>query len=57
MIQIRHQHEPVNCQIDYLNERYVIKFNKPIRGVALGQSAVFYKKNICMGGGVISKAF
>tara|TARA_X000000368_G_scaffold140186_2_gene110284 strand:- start:1111 stop:2214 length:1104 start_codon:yes stop_codon:yes gene_type:complete len=57
MIQIRHQHEPVDCQIDYLNDRYVIKFNKPIRGVALGQSAVFYKKNICMGGGVISRAF
>ena len=34
-----------------------LNFKKEIRGVAPGQSAVFYRDNMCLGGGVISKAF
>ena len=57
LVQIRHQHKPINCKIIYKENKYIIDFENTIRGVAPGQSAVFYKDNICLGGGVISKAF
>ena len=57
LVQIRHQHKPINCKIFYKENKYVVDFENHIRGVAPGQSAVFYKDNICLGGGVISKAF
>ena len=52
LVQIRHQHDPVHCKIDFNNGFNVI-FDQEIRGVANGQSAVFYKDNLCLGGGVI----
>ena len=52
LVQIRHQHKPVKCKVEF-NERINVKFEKEIRGVAPGQSAVFYKDNLCLGGGVI----
>ena len=52
LVQIRHQHDPVKCKVDYKNG-FNVKFDQEIRGVAAGQSAVFYKDNLCLGGGVI----
>jgi len=52
LVQIRHRHKPVKCRIEF-NEKINVKFEKEIRGVAPGQSAVFYKDNLCLGGGVI----
>ena len=52
LVQIRHRHKPVKCKVEF-NERINVKFEKEIRGVAPGQSAVFYKDNLCLGGGVI----
>ncbi len=37
------------------NKYYKIIFQYPIHGIALGQSAVFYLGNICIGGGIIKK--
>ena len=52
LVQIRHRHKPVKCNIEF-NEGFRVMFHEEIRGVAPGQSAVFYKDNLCMGGGVI----
>ena len=53
-VQIRHQHKPIKCKIEKKQLGYFIKFMESIRGVAPGQSAVFYDGSICLGGGVIS---
>ncbi len=52
LVQIRHRHKPVKCNIEF-NEGFRVMFHEEIRGVAPGQSAVFYKDNLCLGGGVI----
>ena len=53
-VQVRHQHKPINCIINKGNGTFDISFKQNIRGVTPGQSAVFYNKNICLGGGIIS---
>ena len=57
LLQVRHQHKPVECKIQFANKHYIVNFKEEIRGVAPGQSAVFYLDDMCLGGGVISKAF
>jgi tRNA-specific 2-thiouridylase len=52
LVQIRHRHKPVKCNLEF-NEGFRVTFDEEIRGVAPGQSAVFYKDNLCLGGGVI----
>ena len=52
LVQIRHRHKPVKCNI-VSNEGFRVIFDEEIRGVAPGQSAVFYKDNLCLGGGII----
>ena len=55
-VQVRHQHTPIDCKISIKDNIFDVEFSEPIRGVASGQSAVFYDKNICLGGGIISKS-
>ena len=56
-IQVRHQHKPVECEINYSDKKFKVQFAEKIRGVATGQSAVFYDKNVCLGGGIITDTF
>ena len=52
LVQIRHRHKPVKCNVEF-NESFKVTFDEEIRGVAPGQSAVFYNDNLCLGGGII----
>ena len=55
-VQVRHQHHPMKCILNSKDNKFKVQFSEKIRGVAPGQSAVFYDKNICLGGGIISKS-
>ncbi len=52
LVQIRHRHIPVKCRIE-AKGKFNIEFEQEIRGVAPGQSAVFYNDDLCLGGGII----
>jgi tRNA-specific 2-thiouridylase len=50
---IRSNAEEVPCKIFIESIGYKIVFNKPVLAVTSGQSIVFYKKNILIGGAII----
>jgi len=50
---IRYRQDKQNCVIEKTNEGYVVVFDIPQAGVAVGQSVVFYDNEVCLGGGVI----
>ncbi|QJC31840.1 tRNA 2-thiouridine(34) synthase MnmA [Enterobacteriaceae endosymbiont of Donacia tomentosa] len=55
-IKTRYRQNSVECQIYLLNNNKIkVYFSTPIFGITPGQSAVFYCKNICLGGGIIEK--
>lgn len=57
-VRIRHTGELLPCKIAFNSEILKIKLDTPTKGIAEGQSAVFYqiigKENVCLGGGAIS---
>lgn len=53
MCMIRYRQEVQECKIN-IQEKFV-EFKKPQRGVASGQSVVFYYNDICLGGGVMTR--
>jgi tRNA-specific 2-thiouridylase len=55
-VQVRHRGKPVKCTAHFLDNGVKILFSKKIRAIAPGQSAVLYKNNECLGGGIIAKA-
>lgn len=54
---IRYQADLVACEVSRKAEKqkssYLVKFSKPVRAVAAGQSIVFYNQDEVLGGGII----
>ena len=55
-VQVRHRGKPVKCVAHFMDDGVKILFSEKIRAIAPGQSAVLYKNNECLGGGIIAKA-
>ncbi|QWK13794.1 MAG: tRNA 2-thiouridine(34) synthase MnmA [Aquificota bacterium] len=52
--QIRYRNEPVVVKdIEKTQEGYIIRFEKPVRGITPGQVCAFYESDILLGGGII----
>ena len=50
---IRHLQELQECTVYKTSEGVNVLFNNPQRAITAGQSIVFYKDNLCLGGGII----
>ena len=55
-VQVRHRGKPIKCIAHFFDDNVKILFSENIRAIAPGQSAVLYKNNECLGGGIIAKA-
>lgn len=67
LVKVRLASKPVPCKVErykpgaddtktYTGQPWKITFDQPQRAIAPGQSAVLYKDNVIIGGGIISKA-
>jgi tRNA-specific 2-thiouridylase len=54
-VRIRYNHAEGLAQIIPLKNKLKVKFKKPQFAITPGQSAVFYKKDMVIGGGIIDK--
>ena len=54
-VQVRYNSWPVPCELETRGEEVRAYLEEPILGVAPGQSAVFYKGDLVVGGGVVRK--
>ncbi len=54
-VRIRYHQEKQNCTLEKKSDGYHITFDTPQNAISIGQSAVFYDGEICLGGGIIEK--
>jgi tRNA-specific 2-thiouridylase len=52
-VQVRYNSWPVPCELEVRGEEVRAHLEEPVLGVAPGQSAVFYKGDLVVGGGVV----
>jgi len=52
-VKIRHGKSSHPCTVESIKEGLHVTLKKPVHGIAPGQFAVFYDKDICLGGGMI----
>jgi tRNA-specific 2-thiouridylase len=55
LVRIRYRQEKQKCTVSKKDDGYHILFDNYQNGIALGQSAVLYDNDICLGGGIIEK--
>lgn len=55
-VRIRYRQEKQPCTIEKKVDGYHISFETLQNGISVGQSAVIYQNDICLGGGIIEKA-
>lgn len=56
-VRIRYRQEKIDSVIDKNENGYKIIFSNPQNAIAVGQSAVFYDFETCIGGGIIKSVF
>lgn len=56
-VRIRYRQEKFHCILDKNKTGYTVSFQKPQNAIAEGQFAVFYKGEVCLGGGIIEKTY
>jgi len=54
-VQVRYNGSPVPCELEDAGGEVRVILSEPIMGVAPGQSAVFYKGDLVVGGGVVRR--
>ncbi len=54
-VRIRYRQEKQDCVIEKKSDGYHIVFENLQNAISIGQSAVFYDKEVCLGGGIIEK--
>ncbi|RUO25677.1 tRNA 2-thiouridine(34) synthase MnmA [Aliidiomarina minuta] len=53
-VKTRYRQQDIGCRIEPQNDETLhVYFDEPISSVTPGQSAVFYKGDVCLGGGII----
>lgn len=54
-VQVRYRTPAVSARLDHFQDRIEVIVEKPLAHIAPGQAAVFYDKDECLGGGLISR--